>query len=94
MNYQVFFSSHANKERDALDPRMKRRVEDHLRMLSLDPWDSRLSRPLKGARGTRRSRVGDWRIVYYPDSDLKHLIVERVGHRREVYRGGPRSWLL
>jgi mRNA-degrading endonuclease RelE of RelBE toxin-antitoxin system len=39
---------------------------------------------LAGARGSFRVRQGDWRAVFsVEDSDV---IVDRVAHRREVYR--------
>lgn len=37
---------------------------------------------LKGRTGARL-RIGDWRIVFYVESDT--VIVAAVGHRREIY---------
>jgi len=34
-----------------------------------------------------RIRVGDYRIVYQIESDQIVIIIVRVRHRREVYRG-------
>jgi mRNA interferase RelE/StbE len=45
------------------------------------PWSTRL----KGEDGYR-ARQGDWRAVYKIDTERKMVIVERVEHRREVYR--------
>ncbi|MFL5104336.1 MAG: type II toxin-antitoxin system RelE family toxin [Xanthobacteraceae bacterium] len=33
-----------------------------------------------------RARQGDWRAVYKVDTEYDAVIVERVEHRREVYR--------
>jgi len=33
-----------------------------------------------------RIRVGDYRVIYTLDDDVKVVAVERVRHRREVYR--------
>jgi len=35
--------------------------------------------------GQFRLRVGDWRIVF--DIDGSFVVVLRIGHRREIYRG-------
>ena len=45
------------------------------------PWAKRL----KGEDGFR-ARQGDWRAVYKVDTGHNAVIVERVEHRREVYR--------
>jgi mRNA interferase RelE/StbE len=34
-----------------------------------------------------RIRVGDWRIVYQVDDDRLVVLVVRVGHRGDIYRG-------
>lgn len=39
---------------------------------------------LAGSVSQYRLRVGDWRVVFSVEGDL--MTVERVGHRREVYR--------
>jgi mRNA interferase RelE/StbE len=45
------------------------------------PWAKRL----KG-ENDYRARQGDWRAVYKVDAKLGIVIIERVEHRREVYR--------
>ena len=43
---------------------------------------------LKGElRGLRRMRVGDYRVVYEVLADTLVVLVVRVAHRREAYRG-------
>ena len=34
-----------------------------------------------------RYRVGDWRIVVYTQDDATRVLVVRIAHRREAYRG-------
>jgi len=50
--------------------------------------DPRTGKQLKGKDGILWSyRVGDYRIVYtFNDKEL-YILVVRVGHRKEVYRG-------
>jgi len=33
-----------------------------------------------------RIRVGDYRVIYAIDDAHRHVVIARVGHRREVYR--------
>lgn len=45
-------------------------------------------KPLKGKGGTLWSyRVGDYRIIYTFNDNELYVLVIRVGHRKEVYRG-------
>ena len=43
---------------------------------------------MTGPEGFLRVRVGDYRIVYQVNDDVRVLevVIVRVGHRREVYR--------
>ncbi|MFL4969799.1 MAG: type II toxin-antitoxin system RelE family toxin [Xanthobacteraceae bacterium] len=45
------------------------------------PWAKRLK-----SEDCFRARQGDWRAVYKVDTEYDAVIVERVEHRREVYR--------
>jgi len=43
-------------------------------------------KPLRSNRkGQRSLRVGDWRVIYMLDQENRHILVEKIGHRREVY---------
>lgn len=42
---------------------------------------------LTGREGEFRLRVGDYRVVFERHADRLVVLVLRVGHRREVYRG-------
>ena len=41
---------------------------------------------LSGAEQTHRIRVGDYRIVYEVLDGSKAVVIQRVRHRKEVYR--------
>lgn len=42
--------------------------------------------PLKGASGSYRLRIGNWRIIFsYPDKDT--VLIEKIVPRGEVYKG-------
>ena len=42
---------------------------------------------LKGAEGLFRIRSGDYRIIYTVQDRILLVLVVRIGHRREIYRG-------
>ncbi len=43
--------------------------------------------PLRGAPGSYRLRIGDWRILFsYSEHDI--ILVEKIGPRGDVYKGG------
>ena len=43
-------------------------------------------RPLKGAPGTYRLRVGDWRILFSYPSQNK-ILIEKIAPRGDIYKG-------
>ena len=44
-------------------------------------------RKLEGTDDGYRVRVGDYRILYRVEDAAKTVLVVKVGHRRDVYRG-------
>ena len=55
--------------------------------LAGDPLDSPQVKKLKGSPDRFRLRVGDYRIIYRLDEKARLVLVERIRHRREAYRG-------
>ena len=43
-------------------------------------------RKLYGSENAYRIRIGDYRVIYTVDDDVLVVAIERVRHRREVYR--------
>jgi len=67
-----------------LEPEIKERIGDILRRYSEDPL-SYARRMVDPSLGSYRFRVGDYRVIFDLEGD--ELIVLRVGHRKEIYRG-------
>ena len=61
------------------------RVLEKIQSLADDPMPQGSSK-LKGAEARYWIRVGDYRIVYEIDLQLRQVKVRHVGHRREIYR--------
>lgn len=77
----------ARRELSALRAPIQNRVRAAIRSLSDDPTpaDSIAMRG-KGV-GLHRLRVGSYRVVYRLQAERVSVLVIRVGHRAEVYRG-------
>jgi mRNA interferase RelE/StbE len=66
---------------DRIDKATKRRI-----MQAIAQLPNGDIKPLKGARGYFRLRVGDWRILFsYPDS--KTIFIVDIGSRGDIYKG-------
>ena len=69
---------------------VQERIRAAIRSLADDPTPAD-SIPMEGkAGGLHRVRVGDWRVVYRVQTSRKTVLVIRIGHRSEVYRGYER----
>ncbi len=93
MAWRIEFDAGALRDMRRLDDRVARRIasflRDRIRVLD-DP--RRFGAPLKRPDAARsaplwRYRVGDWRIVVCIEDDALRVLVVRVAHRRQAYRG-------
>ena len=50
------------------------------------PRQTKTIKRLAGSPGRWRYRLGDYRIVYWPDERERVVVFERFGHRSDVYR--------
>lgn len=88
MTYSVQLSRDARRYFDKLPQASRRRLAARIDLLSLDPFDPDLSKPLHGGLdGLRTSRVGDLRIIFEVRERVLLLYVVRIGPRGDVYRG-------
>ena len=47
---------------------------------------TKAAKQLQGRKGRWRHRLGDYRIIYWPDKRERKVYLERFGHRRDVYK--------
>jgi len=85
MPYRLRITRSAVKELKRLPEGIQQRIRQAIQVLADDPRPPGC-RKLKG-RTDYRIRVGDYRVLYEIDDDTQTVIVWRVGHRRNVYRG-------
>ena len=84
MAYRVILKRPAEKELDALQANIRERITKRLLALEENPRPSGIKK-LQGEE-SYRLRVGDYRVLYSVDDQLKRVVILAVGHRREVYR--------
>lgn len=83
--YRVFLERAAERDLRRLPVRLHNRVIRAIQALGDEPRPIGC-RKLTGSDRDWRIRIGDYRIVYEIDDAAKEVSVNRVRHRREVYR--------
>jgi len=83
--YRVFLERAAEKELKKLSVRTHDRVISAIQRLAKNPRPAGC-RKLTGSDNDWRIRVGDYRVVYEIADTIRVVRVNRVRHRREVYR--------
>ena len=83
--YRVLIERAAERDLSRLSSRLHERVIAALQALKKNPRPPGC-RKLTGTENDWRIRVGDYRVVYEIDDQVRVLRVNRVRHRREVYR--------
>lgn len=86
MTYVVSLTSQAEKDLRKLPKAVAERVAKALRALAEAPRPSGVKK-LQAVDNAYRIRIGDYRIVYEIIDQQVTVIVIKIGHRREVYRG-------
>jgi mRNA interferase RelE/StbE len=82
--YKVKLSRRAAKQLEELPAEVRSRVTAALRAIQQNPDQGvKLLGPLTGSR---RYRVGDYRIVYQVNAAKRLVIVENIRHRGRAYR--------
>ncbi len=84
MNYEIIITPRAERQIRQLERAIRTRVIEAIDGLSAIP---RPAGSIK-LRGTDayRVRVGDYRVVYTIEDEIRIVTVVKVGHRREIYR--------
>ena len=85
MAYTIELKPSAAKDLAALPKTLQRRIGRAIDRLADDP-SPQGSKALKGLRGLRRLRVGDYHIVYRVQKKRLLVLIIRIRHRGDVYR--------
>jgi mRNA interferase RelE/StbE len=86
MAYMVEVTSRARKNLREVPAGIQRKLIRRMEGLAENPRPAG-AKKLQGLEDTYRIRVGDYRVVYEIKDDELVVLVIRVRHRRDVYRG-------
>ncbi len=84
MIWQLAYSARAERDIEALDTPVARRIIQALERLAATHRGQ--MKQLRGTENELRLRVGDWRVRLILDARRQTVYVLRVRHRREAYR--------
>jgi mRNA interferase RelE/StbE len=84
--YRVDISRHAEKQLRDLPRQVQERIIPRLAALADDPRPHGVEK-LAGHADQYRIRIGDYRAIYAISDERLIVLVLRVAHRREAYRG-------
>ena len=84
--YKVFFKPSADRQLQKLPADVQRRVVNEVAALAFDPRPAGVGK-LAGAENLWRIRIGNYRVVYEIHEDRLIVLVLRVAHRKDAYRG-------
>ncbi|MCC7352857.1 MAG: type II toxin-antitoxin system RelE/ParE family toxin [Anaerolineae bacterium] len=85
-SYSIRFKPSVEKDLRVLPKSVVARVLARIEALRSEPLPQQAIK-LSGSERLYRIRVGDYRIVYEVDTDIREVTIHYVRHRREVYRG-------
>jgi mRNA interferase RelE/StbE len=85
MSYQITIDHKADKVIDKLDKKTIKRIAERLDEQAVNPYDQRISGPVEMGKGQRKSRVGDWRIIFKIDEENLIIKITAVRPRRRAY---------
>lgn len=84
-SYEVIFSHKAAKAFEGFARSLQERMVSKIDALAIEPRPPGCEK-LTSFKNAYRVRVGDYRIVYAVD-DLQGVVsIDRIAHRRDVYR--------
>jgi mRNA interferase RelE/StbE len=85
MIYRIEVTRKVDKEIERLDTKTIKRIMARLDELAVNPFNQRISGPIEMGQGERKSRVGDWRIIYEVDQASHTVIIIAIRPRKRAY---------
>ena len=85
MSWEVEFTPRALRDTRRMDSAVMQRIAAAITRVSRE--ESSDSQRLRGPGRRWRLRVGDWRVIFRYERRRRKMVILRIGHRREIYRG-------
>jgi mRNA interferase RelE/StbE len=86
VRYELIIKPSAEKALDRYPKAVRKRIVEAMEDLRDDPRP-RGATKLAGDQNAYRFRIGDYRVVYEIHDDALFVLVFRVAHRKDAYRG-------
>lgn len=86
MNYMIVIKRQAKKKLQSLRRLERNRITEKIIMLGRNPDSPNLDIKLLKGQKLHRLRVGDWRIIFDRQDDLKIIAIEKIKPRGEAYK--------
>lgn len=84
--YDVFFSERSIKDLKHIPQSTKERIILKSESLAENPYPSGVKK-LKGSENNFwRVRVGNYRVIYSVDDEIRIIDIRKVGHRKDIYK--------
>lgn len=85
-NYQLVIRKQAKKKLQSLAKNIRLKLAENISFLGKNPEDKRLDvKKLKNSEYFRL-RVGDWRVIFNRDDQIKIISIEKIDIRGGVYK--------
>ena len=86
MTYKIEFTRAAGKQLAGIQKSDTQKLAKRIDQLAANPFPPGYEK-LKGQGDLYRVRQGDYRILYSVFENQLLVLIVKIGHRREVYRG-------
>jgi mRNA interferase RelE/StbE len=83
--YIINVKKSAQKELSAIPVNFQTKIIDAIDGLATNPRPDGVKK-LKLSKSLWRIRVGDYRIIYSIEDEILILEIQKIGHRKDVYR--------
>ena len=86
MSYHIEWEQDASDALDKLAPNIIQRILLRITWLSMNFDNVRPQALARSLKGYFKLRVGDYRVIYTVNREDRLLVIEDVGHRRDIYK--------
>ncbi len=84
--YQIIIKRKAEKELERVPKRMLPKIVSAIDGLEDNPKPEGSKKLQASKENTFRIRIGDYRVIYVIEEEIKIVDIRKIGHRKEVYR--------
>ena len=84
--YQIIFKQSANKELMQISKLAISKVITAIGGLAFNPKPVGIKKLKNSSEDLYRIRVGDYRIIYAIEDEIRIINIRKIGHRKDIYR--------